>query len=120
MCERLADADVVRNRALSTAEDYRKDNTDNAEFELDSRIKGIIDSMPLFSMQVADKMVDKTLDICRTATLSSIRTKVTAMTDTPMSKIIAFVKTQKKDGLYDLGSCDPVNVSSYKPSFAYL
>ena len=52
-------ADVVRNRALSTAEDYHKACAEAAFSELDAEAKRVIDTIPLFITLVADKMEEK-------------------------------------------------------------
>ena len=98
--ERLMGADSVRNRALSTSEDYHKARVENASVGLDTEGKHVIDIMPLFSKLVSGKMVDNALDNVRTSTLSSIRTKVMQLGDGQVGKIIKFPKTQKKGGLY--------------------
>lgn len=101
MFERLMDADAVRNKSMASSEEYNKASTKNPLFGLGAKVKHVIDSMPRFSIIVARKLVDKTIDLCRTSILSSIRKKANQLEDGTVDKIIKFVKTQKKDGLYD-------------------
>lgn len=99
--EKLTDAESVRNKTLASAKEYDKIATSYESVGLHARIKAVVDTMPLFNKAIADKMVQKTLDTSRVAILSSIRTKVAEMEDEEIEKVIKFVKTQKKDVLYD-------------------
>ena len=99
--EKLIGAESLRNKTLSLAKEYDKITTTYENVGLHAKIKAVIDSMTLFNKAVADKMLQKTLDTCRIAILSSIRTRVAEMQADEVEKVIKFVKTQKKDILYD-------------------
>ena len=97
----LMDAESVRNKVLSSSEEYNSVSSGNAFFELHTKVKHVIDTMPMFTMIVADKVVEETLDICRTSVLSSIKAKVNQSELSTVDEITKFAKTQKKDALYD-------------------
>ena len=99
--EKIADAETSQNKTLPSAKEYRNSSSENAYFERHSKMKHVIDTMPLFTMIAADKIEEKTLDITRTATLSSIKGKLNQTEHKTIQDIIEYVKMQKKDGLYD-------------------
>ena len=101
--EKLTDAESIRNKTLSLAKEYDK-VAPTGTYEsvgLHAKVKNVVDTMPLFNKAVADKMLQKTLDTSRIAIMSSIRTKVAETEAEDVDKVTKFVKTQKKDILYD-------------------
>ena len=110
MYEKAVDADIHRNTALSSAGAFDAATSGNAIFESKEEIRKLIESMPIFSSDVAVKMVERRIDMARTAVMSSIVPKINALENQDEGAIIAFVKTQKKDNLYDSPLAFPIFV----------
>ena len=72
MCERLFEADVLRNAALAEAESYDAFSKKNAEFEVLNKAKAVRNTTPLFSDLLAGKFACKQQEVCRKACLDSM------------------------------------------------
>ena len=102
MLEKLYEVDSLRNKVLASAKNYDKRSTSNAEFNLDASVKAAVDTMPLFTSAVADKVTSKSQDMIRAASISSISFKLNQQEDMKtVDKAISYAKAQKKDSLYD-------------------
>ena len=102
----------MRNASLHASAAYNNASASNEEFSLHDAVKNVVQQMPLFTDAVAERLATKEGDTARAATLSSIYAKITQGGETDMAKILEFVKTQKKDTLYDVIPRQPLIFSS--------
>ena len=83
------------------AENYRTKSTTNAELDVLDTIKSVLDSMILFTRDVALRVAERQKELSRSACMSSIYGKVAAQGNEDLKTGIKFAKTQKKDAYYD-------------------
>ena len=102
MFDKFKDMDDLRSAALSKSETYHTKSSTHREFDIYNQVKHLIDSMPVFTTFIADLLAQHKIDKKNQSVGTSIYAKVKAMNPMNIIDTLKYVKTQKKDSLYDL------------------
>ena len=98
--EKVAELEQIRNAALSGSETYRSKSKACAQFNINSEVKKIIDSMPVLTNKVAEKLADRVNGKVRQATMVSIWGKIQSQECLAVRDMVEYAKSQKKDTYY--------------------
>ena len=90
----------MRNAALTGADAYRCKSNLNAKFDVASKVKKIIDIMPILTKPVASKIVEKMTDKVHQSISSSIWWKIKQQDTMTLDEMIKFRREQKHDELF--------------------
>lgn len=91
----------LRNAALSGSETYHAKSAIAAQFCINTEVKKIIDSMPVMTTKIAEKLAQRVLEKVRQASSVSIWGKIQSQEHQSTAEMIEYAKTQKKDSFYD-------------------
>ena len=100
MYEKVAELDQLRSASLSGSETYHASSTICAQFNINSEVKKVVDSTPVLTNKVAEKLAGRATEKVLHATTVSICGKIQSQECLSISDMMEYDKSQKKDTYY--------------------
>ena len=101
MNDKVEEIDPLRNAALAGSEAYRCKSNQNASYGVAAKVKKVVDTMPILTRPVADKLAEKITDKAHQSVASSVWGKIKTKDNMGIDDMIKFCKEQKYDKLFD-------------------
>ena len=99
--DRVKEIDPLRNATLAGSETYHAKSAKNAFFDVATKVRKVIDTMPILTIPVAVKLAGRITDKVNQTVASSIWGKIKTQDAMGMDAMIKFCKDQKHDKLFD-------------------
>ena len=80
---------------------YHNGEAEKKYFRVSELIQDLIDTMPIITVPVADRLAERQIDTKEQAVANSIFGKIKAIGSTNIENTIKYTMSQKKDSLYD-------------------